>query len=92
MMSQTGQQITTVHIFPNISRRKGNQTINFGQLIEHNMKNIFLEISYTKFGGEAGPKPFYKKSKFNISLDQQSGLLQSLFLLYFQVDTSFCLI
>ena len=26
-----------------ISRSKGNQTINFGQLIEYNMRNFFLE-------------------------------------------------
>ena len=27
------------------------------------MRNIFLEKSYTKFGGEASPRPFYKKIK-----------------------------
>ena len=32
-----------------------------GQLIEHNMRNIFLEKSYTKRGGETIPKPFSKK-------------------------------
>ena len=35
------------------------------------MRNIFVQISYTKFGGEAGPKPFYKKRKINMSLYQQ---------------------
>ena len=34
MMSQTGQQIITVHILPNMSRSKSNQAIKFGQLIE----------------------------------------------------------
>ena len=34
MTSSTGKQIITIHIFPNISRSKGNQAINFGQLIE----------------------------------------------------------
>ena len=47
-----------MHIFPNISRGKGNQTMEFGQLIEYNMKNIFLEKSYTKCGGETSPRPF----------------------------------
>ena len=42
MTSQPGQQIITIHIFPNISRIKGNQTMKFGQLIEYNKGNIFL--------------------------------------------------
>ena len=36
----------------NISRSKGNQTMKFGQLIECDMRNIFLEKSFTKCGGE----------------------------------------
>ena len=55
------QQITTVHILPNILRSKGNQTRKFGQLIEYNVRNIFLEISYTKCAGKVGLIPFYKK-------------------------------
>ena len=35
---------------PNISRIKGNQTMESGQLIEYNMRNIFLEKSCTKCG------------------------------------------
>ena len=36
--------------------------MKFGQLIEYiaNMRNIFLEKSYTKCGGEAIPRPFFK--------------------------------
>ena len=45
MTSQDGQQITIIHILPNILRGKGNHTMKFGQLIEYNMKNIFLEKS-----------------------------------------------
>ena len=48
--------------------------MKFGQLIQHNMRNIFLEKSDTKCGGEASLKPFYKKSKLNISLNQQSKM------------------
>ena len=44
--------------------------MRFGQLIEHNMRNIFLEKSYTKYGGETILKPFSKNSKLSISLDQ----------------------
>ena len=34
MTPQTGQQIITVHILPNISRSKDNETIKFRQLIK----------------------------------------------------------
>ena len=55
---------------PNISRSKGNQVIRFGRLTECNMRNIFLEKSYSKYGGESIPRPFSAKPKLNISLDQ----------------------
>ena len=42
MMSQPGQQTTTIHILSNISRSKSNQTMRFGQLIEYNKRNIFI--------------------------------------------------
>ena len=34
--------------------------MKFGQLIEYNMGNIFIEKSQTKFGGETIPDPFLK--------------------------------
>ena len=34
MTSQTGKQISTIHVLPNISRSKGNQAMKFGQLID----------------------------------------------------------
>ena len=40
-MSQPGKQTVAMHV-PNISRSKGNLTMKFGQLIEFNMRNIFL--------------------------------------------------
>ena len=42
MTSQPGQHTITVHILPNISRSKGNQTMKFGQVMEDNKRNIFL--------------------------------------------------
>ena len=39
----TGKQTIAIHILPNISEIKGNQTMKVGQLMEYNMKNIFLE-------------------------------------------------
>ena len=44
----------------------------FDQLIEYNMKNIFIEKSYTKYGEETILRPFSQKLKFCMSLDQQS--------------------
>ena len=44
--------------------------MKFGQLIEYNMKNIFLEKSYTKCGGETSPRHFSGKLKLSTSLDQ----------------------
>ena len=43
MPSQPGKQTLAIHVFPNISGSKGNQTIKFGRLIEYNMRNIFLK-------------------------------------------------
>ena len=62
-----------MHISPNISKAKGNQTMKFGQLIEYNIKNLFLEVVYKKCGGEAisrrenggQARPFYKKKNQN---------------------------
>ena len=59
-MLQTGQQTITIHILPNISRSKNNQTKKNGQLIEFNMTNAFLKKSYTKCGRETSPRPFLK--------------------------------
>ena len=70
MTSQTEQQIITIHILPNISRSQFNQTTTFGQLIEYNIRNILLEISYTKCGGEASPRLIYKES----NIEQILGL------------------
>ena len=59
-----------MHILPNISRSKANETMKFGQLIEYNLRNIFVEKSYTKCAAETIPRPLSKISKLSISLDQ----------------------
>ena len=69
-------------MLPSISRSKGNQTMKFGQLIEYNMRNIFVKKSYTKCAEETITRLLSKKSKLSISLDQQPKVLNSLFLLY----------
>ena len=70
MTSQLGYQTISIHILTNISRIKGSQTMKFGRLIEYNMRNIFLEKSYTKCGGDTVPRLFSKILKLSISLDQ----------------------
>ena len=61
MASQPGKQTIAIHILPNISRSKDNQTKKYGQLIECNIRNTFPEKSYTKDGGETILRPFTKK-------------------------------
>ena len=46
--SQPSSQTITIHMSPNISRRKGNQTMKFIQLTEYNKINIFLQKSCRK--------------------------------------------
>ena len=50
-------------MLPNISRSKDNQTMKFDQSIENNLRNIFVEKSYTKCDGESIPRQFSKKFK-----------------------------
>ena len=43
MTSQPDLQTIAIHILPNISQSKNNQTMKCGQLIEQNKRNIFLQ-------------------------------------------------
>ena len=70
MTTQTGKQTIAIRILTNISRSKGNQAIKFGQFIEYNMRNIFLEKSHKKCDGDTIPRLFSKISKLSMSLDQ----------------------
>ena len=54
--------------------------MKFGQLIEYDKKNIFLEKSYTK--RRASPRPFSETLK---SLGQQSSILQFALTVYPQL-------
>ena len=48
MTSQPGKQTIAISILLDISISKDNQTMKFSQSREHNLKDIFLEKSYTK--------------------------------------------
>ena len=49
--------------------------MKLGQLIEYNMRNIFLEKSYTKCCGETTPRQFLE-----IKIEHISGLIDQSFL------------
>ena len=53
--------------------------MKFGQLIECNMRNIYLEKSYAKCGRETILSAFSKKSRLSIFLDQDSKVSYILF-------------
>ena len=46
MTSQPGKQTIVILILSNISRSKDNQTIKLDQLIESNIRNIFIQKSF----------------------------------------------
>ena len=81
MTSQPEKQIIAIHILPNIPINKGKTQV-MEQKMEYKMRNISLEKSYTKRGRKTISRPFSKKSKLSISLNQYSKFLYSLFLLY----------
>ena len=70
MATQPGQQAIVKHILPNISRIKGNHTMKFNQLIEYNMRKIFLKKAYTECGGETSARPFSENLGLSIFMDQ----------------------
>ena len=79
MMSQHGKQTIAIQILPNISRSKDNHTMELGQLIKY---NIFLKNHTQNVVQKLVPDPFLKTTKLSISLDYQSQVLYSLFLLH----------
>ena len=85
--SQPGKETFAMHILPSISKSKGNQTMKFGQLINITWGTFFFKNTHTNCVGDTIPRPFSTKSKFSISLDQQSKASYSLFLLYAKLRT-----
>ena len=66
--SHPGKQAITIHILPNFSESKGNQKIQFDQLIKYNKKNIFLQNSCRKRRGRLIPILFlfFKKASHEV--------------------------
>ena len=66
----------------NNPRRKGNQAMKIGQLTEYNLRNIFLEKSHAKYGGETIPRSFFTKLKLSVSADQYFKVFYILFIVH----------
>ena len=59
MTSQPGLQTIIIYTFPNISQSKENQATKFGQLIEYNKGNIFLQKLCGKGDRETSSRPLF---------------------------------
>ena len=59
MMSQPGLQTIAIHILPNISQSKGNQTMKSCQLIEYSHRNIFLQKLCGTQAKETSSRPLF---------------------------------
>ena len=46
-------------ILPDISKSKDNDAMKVGHLIEHNVKNNFLQVLYRKWGVETSSRPLF---------------------------------
>ena len=66
--SLTGKQIIAIHILPNISRSKGNQTMKFDQLVKYNVKNNFFFKNHTKNEAEIliADNLFFEKALYKV--------------------------
>ena len=60
MTSKPGKQTIAMHVLHNTSRSKANQAMKIGQLIEYNMKNIFLENHTQNVVEKLFTEPFLK--------------------------------
>ena len=73
MTSQTGEQAIAIHILPNISRIKDNQTMKFGHLIDITREIFFLKNHAENEVGRLGADLFlfFKKVLYQV---KASGL------------------
>ena len=64
MTSQPGKQTNPIHLLPNISRSKSNQPMEFGLLIEYNMRNFFLKNHTQNVVERLFPESFLKNQNW----------------------------
>ena len=60
LTSQPGKKIIAIHTLPNVCS-KGNEAMEYGQFIEYNIGNIFLQKSCRKWGRETRCFLYFKK-------------------------------
>ena len=58
MTWKPGLQTVAIHILPNISQKRQPDN-GFGQLIEYNKRNIFLQKLCGKWGRETSSRPLF---------------------------------
>ena len=75
MTSHAVQKLIAIHILSNISRIQCNQAMKFGELIENNVRNIFLKKLCRKWGT--------KTSARSLSVFKELYLSSTLLLIYF---------
>ena len=73
MSSEPRKQAIAIQILSNISRSKGNQALKFGQLIDYNMRNIYLKKSYTKMW----QRNYSQTLLYSLHLRQNFGILKT---------------
>ena len=59
MVLQASLQTIATYILLNISQSKGNEIMKFGQLIEYNKRNFFLQKLCGKRGRETSSRPLF---------------------------------
>ena len=81
--SSTLKQIIKIQILTNTSRSNDNKTMKLGQLIEYNVKNIFLQNSCTKWGTKTSFRPLFvfKKASYKVKASVQNLSLNVLVVL-----------
>ena len=60
--------VNNYNILPNIPWSKGNETMEFGQLIEHNKINIFLQKPCRKWCRETTSRPLWEKKQVKVDI------------------------
>ena len=85
MTSQPGKQTIAIHILSNISRSKSNRTMKFGQLIECNMRNIFLKTRLRNVLKRLFPNPFLKNQNWAYPWINSLYSLYSFFITFYSI-------
>ena len=86
MTSHLSKLATAIHILPNISRSKDNQTMKSGQLIEWKKKTFLLKNHTQNMAEKLFPEPFLRNQNITVSKVylwiNSLKVLYNLFLLY----------